>query len=486
MSSLDPLYKSIVIEENVVYSDSTVDFVAPSGWGTPTFAIVLWGQSNIGAGAPRTAAWNFCGVGFWTSGGQHSVGFSEESGAATSNSARYSSTTRAVAIPTTSAGALQFEYTASAITDGIRLTKNTNATTATKAVHVMMFRGSSIKNARVGYFNGNATAPVNHILNGGGGWPVNYVLTLSCGLNAVNTLGTDARFSFGWVMKNINGAGTGTFKQGCMAYYAGDASATSEVQHFISNTYCIAELSGLGSVQTGLASNFFTSGSNDGFAWSAETFTATSYVFYLALELETSLVNDPDLMVERMSGWYFDEAASSNLSKSNLTMDADNFAGMGICAGSSNTAVDTVEGNGHGSNNFTAACRLSVRDSSCFHGGFAWVSEDGVTTMNCGGHTHAASYWRMPPYNAYNGREWEGTFFDRVGGGELVLNQAYDTLSTDYKEQFIILAFGRGVREIYKGDELVGLANGYTTNIDVYKGSTKLYGDPDFDNSDRP
>ena len=475
MPTLDPSMKVKVIEEEVAPGSSTHDFTY-TGFGTPKFAIILWGQSNVGAGAPRISSSNFGGVGFFDGTNQCATGWASDHNVSTTNTARGSHSSRAVHIPNAAGTAAYVAYTASNITDGIRLTKVSNSYSGSKIVQVILFAGASIKNVHVGNFEVNGSTSA--VLNNGGSWRPNYCLTMTIGQGSADVNTTNIMTSFGWAMENINGAGTGTFKAGSYAIVSQDGVATSNVISHYSGTAFTMELTTGGSLYYAIPTGFYLSGANGGINFS-EVWPANNKTFYIAMELDTT---DTDMMIERMAGNYFQQG-SSNITNSSLTSRTDNHAGAVLQVG-----VTGALGSNITSGTYHCMWGLRWREPSGQHAGIAMVEQDGVTTTSCGGHTMGPWYWRIPLINGGGtGRSWQGSFFDANQGFAMKTDELY-TLPTSFYESFTTLAFGIGAREIWAGDEYALLYQGDSgwgrTTIDVYNGSTKLYGDPNIDVED--
>lgn len=453
---------------------STYDFTVPD-FGTPKFALIWTGASNPGSSL-RYSSFGFMSFGWWCANGQGSVGVRTASNVSTTLLGRNTSATRALAVPNLTGTGLDLDYTASAITDGIRLTKNTHTLGTSKICQVMLFGGSDILNVDTWGQDVNGSTSITGLSDGGAFTP-NWCLFGTVGDGAVGP-STNARPCIGFAVKNYNGAATGTLKSQCLSYMSANGATTSVSSTNLSS-HAIEEYDPTAGAGAGYmdVTSFSSGAINYTEAWSS-----ANYAIGLAVEFTTS---NTDFFQDRLANIAIDEAGTDVLSYASLVADADNFVGPGLMFCS---AQDT-QGTAQTSGTFNAAWSIMAWDTAGNMGGFSFSDQDGVSTTDTGGHVNDYTYLQMnPPGFSGAGTLFEGYMTSQVQGFEFKYVTGKDPTSlsqTGLKVKMTMLCFGSGIREMYKGDVMItprrGTGSGSTSYpMQVYKGSTKVWGDYDY------
>lgn len=231
-----------VIRANLPSAAGSTDFTS-SGFGTPVAAIVIVCDANT-TNNPQDGA--SLSVGFWDGTNQRVSQFALADGTADSDTYR-SSNDALIAI----GGSTTFSsWSASAITDGIRITLVTDATTVDRHCTVILFSGVSAKVVNVAMNQTqDATASSASL-----GFAPKLVFLVTSGSAAANmTQGTTALFSFGFAA--INGT------QRTISFAATDAAALEALVAQFSETRCARRVNGWAAELT---------------TWGADTFTLTT------------------------------------------------------------------------------------------------------------------------------------------------------------------------------------------------------------------
>lgn len=137
---------------DAAYTDFT-----KSGFGTPTAAIIFTSAHGIETGTVAQT-----GIGFWTSSVQNAIGAGQQDAVAVANTWRVGSDANVVILPTIDTGAVQIRCDASAITDGLRITKRQGTTSIQRYTTVILIKGVTNVQAGVHDFTtGGSTSEIS-------------------------------------------------------------------------------------------------------------------------------------------------------------------------------------------------------------------------------------------------------------------------------------------------------------------------------------
>lgn len=227
----------------------TLDLTS-SGLGTVSAAIIIVCGANTGA---NPAANDLMSIGFWDGTNQRSMSTIAIDAAGTSNTAKASRTTRGVLLSSTTAAIA--EYSVSAITDGIRLTLDVDATTLSRYVTVLLISGISSKLIT---FTPNATVDTATESASIGFAPKAILFTSIGDTNADVTAAVHSSLSFG-IARQSDGM------HRMVTAASRDNLATTLVNKKFTDIRCVGEDSNDGSVWTGEITS-----------WGSDTFTMTT------------------------------------------------------------------------------------------------------------------------------------------------------------------------------------------------------------------
>ena len=458
-----------IVKATLDRTASTQDFTV-SGFGTPKFAIIMHGSSDPAFSLAFDA--NMRGsFGFWCANGQGAVGWANQDSVSTTNCGRHLSTTYAIAMPDYAGSALDTAYTASAVTDGIRLTKTTNAMSYDFECQVVLFGGSGILNVDVGTQDFISSANISGISDGGAFTP-NWLMVISANTATTDATNNHSAVSIGVAAKDINGAGGSGITNTCQSWHMLDNQATAVCHAMHAESYA-AVRNNFGSNYAYWAATAFTSGGVTGSETASGGMTA-HVCGWLAVEFDTT---DADYCQGLLAGYNLDGSGGSpSLSKATLTNDADNFCAGAVVHLSGLDTLDTTTSSG----SYHLAMEIGFYDPTGKHGGMGWAFEEGVSLTNCGGRMEIDGSFRLPQYDGWGGgADIAVTYWASVQGGRFTVDPTY-TVNSAFRGVGSVNCIGVGTRSVYAGDELAGISVGDNTVVAVYKGSTLLYGDDSF------
>lgn len=289
----------------------TVDFTV-SGMGTPDCAI-FYVSGAATAANPNNL--NQFGIGFWrdSDDAQNSSGCSDTNGATTTASGRSGHGARAIYLPTAAATpVMQVGYTASGITDGVRLTLSEDNTGVSRYCHAVLFWGA--ENVYVGDFSvasggtQDITAP---------GFKPSLVLFHTSGAaGASGAVIDNAVMGHGWAHNSSSDVVT----QACMLFSSLDNASSSKVNTAVRDDSCIARslADDTSITNRASASNFDSSG----FSLTNTSATGSGFSgYYLAIGLA-----DPDSVAV---GIHTDSTSAGSVSNTSLPWKPA-FLGVGM------------------------------------------------------------------------------------------------------------------------------------------------------------
>lgn len=342
---------AVVTQALTATASGTTDLTS-SGFGTPTAAILLFSSANS-TNNPQSSG--SIGVGLWDGTNQRGVSVYTEDNVADSNAYRAQRDDYAVVAASASSAStvMAFGYTASAITDGLRLTLSVDNTGVQRYCTAILIKGVS---AKVTTVTPNATQNSTAASSSLGFAPSLLVATTTGHTGNSPNSGAPqlapAVISFGAASSD------GTHRMS--AWSAANVSATAANTALFSETRCVGQIAGGALSWAGEITT-----------WGADTFTVTtrdggsgSDVFY-ALAL-----GGADL--EALIGTITTATSTGAVDTTTTGIDP---AALLLAMTSSDTAGTIKTDSQSNSLSFGAA-------SSTVEAGFALVDEDGAGTIN--------------------------------------------------------------------------------------------------------
>jgi hypothetical protein len=266
--------KAVVVTGQLPTSNgSHVDFTS-TDFGTPDAAIIISSNANTSSNPQSSATFS---VGFWTSGGQATATAHSGNGGTESISGRKTQSGDVLLFLSQSVGptfSTLTEISAEPTTNGIRLTKDTGSSSASRYTTVILLSG--LTNESVGSVNlGTGTSAISVNL----GFRADAVLAFTVGAGN-DTAVSQAILSFG--AAHIDGAGT--VDQGLISFSAENAQSTTDVDTMVrDDAIACQNFNGTLSWRASIGAD------NSGFTITPNANAASDIVYYLALELA-----DPD------------------------------------------------------------------------------------------------------------------------------------------------------------------------------------------------
>lgn len=325
----------------------TTDFTV-SGFGTPSAAIVIVGDAASGFNPQASAG---VSVGFWDGTNQcvHSIRAFDALG--TTSTYRLSRNDYAAAFVGTSS-TWSAGYSASAITDGIRLTMGVDNTSAQRFATVILLSGVSAKISRLTLSSStNGTATTGSI-----GFAPTAAIVLGSGL-AGNTAASGSTQSANAMLSF--GAATSDGAHRMIAWASSDSTATATVTSLYSETRLASQVS------AGTES------------WSAEVTTWGADSLTMTSRTGGSGGDDVDILclggadLSLLLGTLTTATSTGSADVTTTGIDPDAVL---LCLG--NTSSTTIASDG------TASGFAVGASDGTTHGGYALVDEDAADTTN--------------------------------------------------------------------------------------------------------
>lgn len=249
---------------------SYVDFTS-SGFGTPDAAIVIVSNANTTNNPQAPLVYS---IGFWVSAAQATAaiaGNDSQADTVTWRQTQSGDVSLILALPTGNTSSVLAEISATATTDGIRLTKDSGSSSAERYATVILINGCL--NEYVGSVNlGTGTSAINVTAPG---FRADLVFALTVG--AVNDTGLGhAILSFG--AAHINASDT--VSQGLISFSSEDAVADTDVDTMVrDDAVACQNFNGTLSWSASIGANA------SGFSITPSANASSDIVYYLALEL---------------------------------------------------------------------------------------------------------------------------------------------------------------------------------------------------------
>jgi hypothetical protein len=245
-----------VITQSLPNATGSVDFTS-SGFGTPTAAIILYGDANT---TNNPQASSGIGVGFWDGTNVRTMSVWAQDAAANSTTRRLARTDVAVAL-VNNTSSWPCSYTISNITDGVRLTLSTDNTTLDRYATVILLKGVSAKVLSLTTDPTVDTGTTSASL----GFAPDLILTTCIGFtgqtpNSGSTQTNTVQLSFGLA------ASDGTHRMS--AWAINNATSSEQCAAYFSETYCAGQISTAAGLDYGIEIT----------SWAADDFTATTRV----------------------------------------------------------------------------------------------------------------------------------------------------------------------------------------------------------------
>ncbi len=337
-----------VITQSLPNAAGSVDFTS-SGFGTPTAAIILYGDANT---TNNPQASSGIGVGFWDGTNVRTMSLWAQDGAAATLAKRIARTDVAAAIAN-GGSTWSCSYTISNITDGVRLTLSTDNTTLDRYATVILLAGVS---AKVLSLTTNATVDTG-TTSASLGFAPDLILTTCIGFtgqtpNSGTTQTSTGLLSFGLA------ASDGTHRMS--AWQILQSASVETVSAYFSEAYCAGQLSAT-AIDYGIEIT----------AWGSDDFTATSRIAGTGSDLIYVLaLGGADLSF--LAGTITTATSTGAVDTTTTGIDPSAVL-LGM------TAVDTAAT----IKTDSQASSFSIgAASSTVNGGFAAVDEDNAGTSN--------------------------------------------------------------------------------------------------------